>query len=64
MAKLLGIESDIFVPAIMDQITQDLIASEGACVIDVDGDYDYTAQHAFLKSKVPNGLLIQDTAFE
>lgn len=64
MAKLLGLESDIFVPAILDRLTQDLISSEGARVIVVDGDYDFTVQQAHLRSQVPDGLLIQDTAFE
>jgi len=64
MAKILGIESDIFVPSNLDQATQDLIASEGTRVVVIDGDYDYTVQQARIKSEVPNGILIQDTAFE
>ncbi|KAI9866641.1 MAG: hypothetical protein M1813_001193 [Trichoglossum hirsutum] len=64
MAKILGLESDIFVPLILEQATQDLIASEGARVVVADGDYDYTVQQARSRSEVPNGLLIQDTAFE
>lgn len=64
MAKLLGLESDIFVPAILDRPTQDLITSEGARVVIIDGDYDYTVQQARFSSEVPGGLLIQDTAFE
>lgn len=64
MAKILKIESDIFVPSNLDQATRDLISSEGARVALIDGDYDYTVQQTRIKSEVPNGLLIQDTAFE
>ncbi|KAL2004512.1 hypothetical protein VTN00DRAFT_3397 [Thermoascus crustaceus] len=64
MAKILKIESDIFVPSNLDQATRDLISSEGAQVIVIGGDYDYTVKQARIKSEMPNGLLIQDTAFE
>ncbi|KAH0556260.1 hypothetical protein GP486_005814 [Trichoglossum hirsutum] len=64
MAKILGIESDIFVPLNLDRSIQGLVASEGARVVVTDGDYDYAVQQARIRSEVPNGLLIQDTAFE
>lgn len=64
MAKLLGIKSDIFVPSIMDQYTKDFISNEGARVRVVNGSYDFTVQQALRGSEVPNGLFIQDTAFE
>jgi diaminopropionate ammonia-lyase family len=64
VAKISGLDCDIFVPSNLDRPTQDLIASEGCRVVVVDGNYDYTVQEARVKSDVPNGLLIQDTAFE
>ena len=64
MAKLMGIECDIFVPSYLDEPTRDRIATDRCNVITVDGDYDNSVQEALKKSKVPNGILIQDTAFE
>jgi diaminopropionate ammonia-lyase len=64
MAKILGLDCDILVPLNLDEPTQSLIASENARVVIVDGDYDETVQEARKQSDAPNGLLIQDTAFE
>lgn len=64
MAKLLGIKADIFVPTDLDQITRDLIASEGARVIVYQGDYDSTVRHAKVQAETAGGILIQDTAFK
>ncbi|PGH28184.1 hypothetical protein AJ80_00074 [Polytolypa hystricis UAMH7299] len=64
MARILRIQADVFVPSNLEQATRDLIAGEGARVIVADGDYDYAVQQARINSEVPNGILIQDTAFE
>jgi diaminopropionate ammonia-lyase len=47
MAALLGIDCFIFVPRNVDEAAQSAIASEGAKVVVVDGDYD----QAVLKAK-------------
>jgi diaminopropionate ammonia-lyase family len=64
MARLLGIEARIFVPRSLDQGTRDLIASEGATLVAVQGDYDQAVQEALKNSLEQGVLLIQDTAFE
>jgi diaminopropionate ammonia-lyase len=64
MAKTCGLECDILVPSNLDKPTQTLIESEGCRVIIIDGNYDFTVIEAKRQSEVPNGLLIQDTAFE
>lgn len=65
MAKLMGLEADIYVPAVMDQPTESLIAGEGAHVTRVDGDYDAAVARAAKEVFVEtNSLLIQDTSFE
>lgn len=64
MAKMLSLEAHIFVPAMLDRHTCDLIAGEGATIHVVAGDYDLTVQKASAMSNVtPGGVLIQDTAF-
>lgn len=64
MARLLGIESQIFVPQSMDEATRGFIAAEGAHVSVVQGCYDMAVQEAFDQSRLLDGaLLIQDTAF-
>ena len=40
MASLLGLTATVFVPAVMTTATADAIATEGADVVRVDGDYD------------------------
>ncbi len=64
MAQLLGIQCDIFVPSYLNGTVRSSIAGEGARVVVIDGDYDYTVRQARIRSEVPDGLLIQDTAFE
>ncbi|KAJ5679298.1 Peptidase M20 [Penicillium macrosclerotiorum] len=65
MARLLGIESVIFVPRSMDNFTQGRIAGEGAQVVIVQGCYDQAVQEASEKAQQRKEiLLIQDTAFE
>jgi diaminopropionate ammonia-lyase family len=65
MAKLMGLQVDIYASKFMDKSTEDYIAGEGADVIRVDGDYDAAvaeaAKDAFSKE---NHLLIQDNSFE
>lgn len=64
MANLLSLQSDIFVPEILDKNTQDLIAKEGATIRIVSGDYDATVQKAAeMANATPGGLLVQDTSF-
>jgi diaminopropionate ammonia-lyase family len=64
MARLLRIEARIFVPRSLDQGTRDLIASEGARLVVVQGDYDQAVQEALNESLKQGVLLIQDTSFE
>lgn len=46
MAKYLQIKAVIFVPDFMDEATQKKIETEGANVVVVDGDYDYSIAKA------------------
>ncbi|KAJ5089630.1 hypothetical protein N7532_008314 [Penicillium argentinense] len=65
MARLLGIAAEIYVSNSMPEATRQLITSEGAQVIVVQGSYDQAVQKA--SDRVSQGkyaLLIQDTAFE
>ncbi|KAK2763198.1 hypothetical protein FQN54_009834 [Arachnomyces sp. PD_36] len=65
MGQLLKLPVDIFVPYDLDEYTRNLIASEGATVTVVEGDYDAAILRANQKSSsLENSLLIQDTAFE
>ena len=64
MAKLLGIDAEIFVPRSMDESTRQRIASEGARVSVVQGTYDDAVKKAYDQASHDNVLLIQDTAFE
>ena len=64
MARLFGIEARIFVPRSLDKGTRDLIASEGARLVVVQGVYDQAVQEALNESLKEGVLLIQDTAFE
>ena len=65
MAKYLGIGARIYVPCALDQEAKSNIASEGAGVVNFEGNYDETVLEA---SKAcgdypnGNGLLISDTA--
>ncbi|QDO87028.1 pyridoxal-phosphate dependent enzyme [Ornithinimicrobium ciconiae] len=70
MARELGTGATIFVPAVMPESTATLIASEGAEVIRVAGDYDETVRTAAAyadeqgsASGAPRAL-VQDTAWE
>jgi diaminopropionate ammonia-lyase len=62
MAKLLGLEATVFVPAAMVAARREAIAGEGARVEVVDGTYDEAVERA---AAVAGGdtLVIQDTAW-
>lgn len=65
MARLLGINAQIFVPRDMDEGTRDLIAREGAHLVVVQGDYEQALREAYKATQSTNeSLLVQDTAFE
>ena len=65
MAKLMKLDADIYVPSVMDKMTENFIAGEGANVIRVAGDYDaavaLAARNAFSSR---TNILVQDTSFE
>jgi diaminopropionate ammonia-lyase len=63
MAKYLQIAAVIFVPNFMDQATQKKIESEGAKVVVVDGDYDYSIKVA-TEEAARDGLLVMDVSWE
>jgi len=65
MAKLMGLEVDVYVPKVMDNPTERFITREGAKVIRVDGDYDAAvAMAAKDASDCSNSIVIQDNSFE
>lgn len=65
MAKLMGLEADIYVSTVMNQSTEDFIASEGARVVRVNGDYDAAVAMAAKKaSDEKSSILVQDTSYE
>ncbi|KAH8727842.1 tryptophan synthase beta subunit-like PLP-dependent enzyme [Phaeosphaeriaceae sp. PMI808] len=63
MAKYLQITAIIFVPDFMDRATQQKIESEGADVVVVEGDYDYSIKCAREEAD-KNGLLVMDVSWE
>ena len=63
MAKYLQITVVIFVPDFMDDATQKKIGGEGAKVIVVDGDYDYSISKAKEEAE-KGGMLIMDVSWE
>lgn len=63
MAKYLDITAIIFVPDFMDQATQRKIESEGAEVVVVDGDYDFSIKTAREEAD-KGGLLVMDVSWE
>ena len=64
MARHFGTTATVFVPAVMLERTATLIASEGAEVVRVDGDYDEAVRVAALHAnESPARALVQDTAW-
>jgi diaminopropionate ammonia-lyase family len=64
MAKILSLQAHIFVPETLDEYTRGRIASEGAIIHPVSGDYDITVQEAAeMANATYGGLLVQDTSF-
>ena len=64
MAKYMQIPVTIFVPSTMDKSTQERIASEGAKVIVVSGDYDHAISVARKEAEVRDSILMMDTSWE
>ncbi|KAI9933563.1 hypothetical protein ASPWEDRAFT_43396 [Aspergillus wentii DTO 134E9] len=65
IARLLSLDSHIYVRKTMDDKTRSFIEGEGARVHKVDGDYDTAVQEATdAARRTDGGLLIQDTALE
>jgi diaminopropionate ammonia-lyase len=64
MAKYLQIPATVFVSQFMEQATRDLIASEGAQVTVVDGDYDMSIAAARRYAQETGGLLVMDVSWE
>jgi diaminopropionate ammonia-lyase len=63
MAKYLEIEAIIFVPDFMDEATQRKIKGEGAKVIVVAGDYDYSIEKAREEAE-KDDLLVMDVSWD
>ncbi|CCL98681.1 uncharacterized protein FIBRA_00683 [Fibroporia radiculosa] len=65
MANLLGVSCVVYIPKGLDVATRELIAGEGARVLETQGDYDHTVlQASEAACALKGGILIQDTAFE
>jgi diaminopropionate ammonia-lyase len=63
MAKYLQVKAVIFVPDFMDEATQAKIRSEGATVIVVDGDYDFSIVKAKEEAQ-KGGMLVMDVSWQ
>jgi diaminopropionate ammonia-lyase len=63
MAKYLQIKAVIFVPDFMDEATQKKIEGEGAKVVVVDGDYDYSIAKAKEEAD-KGGVLVMDVSWD
>lgn len=66
MGRMLRVqETKIFVPRGLDESTKESIASEGADVLVIEGDYDETVRQAHhWGEETESGMLIEGTAFE
>lgn len=65
MARELGTDATVFVPMVMPEHTRHLIASEGAQVVPIEGDYDHTVRTAAEYAEAQaSRALVQDTAWE
>jgi acetylornithine deacetylase/succinyl-diaminopimelate desuccinylase-like protein/cysteine synthase len=61
----MSLQCRIYVPCTMHDYTQEMIRSESADVVVVDGDYDRAVQTAAAAAaQLPWGILVQDTAWE
>ncbi|KAI4908435.1 uncharacterized protein J4E92_010887 [Alternaria infectoria] len=61
----LGVKAVIFVPDFMDRATQEKIRGEGATVVVVDGDYDFSIEKAREEAeKEKGGMLVMDVSWE
>ncbi|PYH91617.1 hypothetical protein BO71DRAFT_385155 [Aspergillus ellipticus CBS 707.79] len=65
VAQQMSLRCRIYVPRTMHEYTCQMIRSEGAELVVVDGDYDQAVQAAATAAaELAPGILIQDTAFE
>lgn len=65
MAKYLDITAIIFVPDFMDEATQEKIRGEGAEVVVVEGDYDYSITKAREEAaRGQEALLVMDVSWK
>lgn len=64
MAMYMRVPVTVFVPRTMDEATQGKIASEGAKVVVVDGDYDQAILVARKQAEEPKSILMMDTSWE
>jgi len=65
MAKYLGVKAVIFVPDFMDEATAGKIRGEGATVVVVDGDYDFSIEKAKEEAdRGKGGMLVMDVSWE
>lgn len=64
MAKILGIQAQIYVPRTVNTEAIRLISSEGAKVFISERDYDGAMAEAWDEASRTGGLFVQDTAFE
>lgn len=64
MGSVLGVPTEIHVPAGMHEATISLISSEGAAIVRSSGNYDNAVQEAQEAAKKTEGILVQDFAFD
>ncbi|PWY90373.1 hypothetical protein BO94DRAFT_462894 [Aspergillus sclerotioniger CBS 115572] len=65
VAQQMSLQCRIYVPCTMHEYTKQMIQSEGAEVVVVEGDYDRAVQAAAdSAAEMEQRILIQDTAFE
>lgn len=65
MAKYLGIPCKIYVPYFMNDYTQDLLRSEGAKVVLLEGgSYDDTIAAVREEASTTQALMVMDTSWE
>jgi diaminopropionate ammonia-lyase len=64
MGKYLNVPVTVYVPHFMDEATQKKIASEGATVIKISGDYDESVKTAEREAETTGAVLAMDTAWE